>query len=76
MDGLDDNVMNELQSHSITYRIAMGPQQGRKVFKLQTIPAWEDDFSNNQVGLIYEQNFIKIGGISLLILASAVENGL
>jgi hypothetical protein len=52
MDGLDDNVMNELQSHSITYRIAMGPQQGRKVFKLQTIPAWEDDFSNNQVGNI------------------------
>ena len=26
--------------------------------------------------LTYEQNFIKIGGISLLILASAVENGL
>ena len=26
--------------------------------------------------LTYEQNFIKIGEISLLILASAVENGL
>ena len=57
MDGLDDSVMNELQGHSITYRIAVGPQQGRKVFTLQTIPAWEDDFSNSQVG--------KIAGFSL-----------
>ena len=23
--------------------VAVGPQQGRKVFTLQTIPAWEDD---------------------------------
>jgi hypothetical protein len=57
MDGLDDNVMNELQGPAITYRIAVGPQQGRKVFTLQTIPAWEDDFSNSQVG--------KIAGFSL-----------
>lgn len=57
MDGLDENVMNELQGHSITYRIAVGPQQGRKVFTLQTIPAWEDDFSNSQVG--------KVAGFSL-----------
>jgi len=57
MDGLDDSVMNELQGHSITYRIAVGPQQGRKVFKLQTRPAWKDDFSNSQVG--------KIAGFSL-----------
>ena len=27
---------------SVSYRIAIGPQQGRKVFTLQTIPAWED----------------------------------
>jgi hypothetical protein len=57
MDGLDENVMNELQGHSITYRIAVGPQQGRKVFTLQTTPAWEDDFSNSQVG--------KVAGFSL-----------
>jgi hypothetical protein len=57
MDGLDDSVMNELQGHSITYRIAVGPHQGRKVFTLQTIPAWEDDFSNSRVG--------KIAGFSL-----------
>ncbi len=52
MYGLDDNVMNELQGRSTTYRIALGPQQGRKVFKLQTIPAWQDDFCNSQVGKI------------------------
>jgi hypothetical protein len=50
--------MSRLQSHSITYRIAVGPQQGRKVFTLQTIPSWEDDdFGSNQVG--------KIAGFSL-----------
>jgi hypothetical protein len=30
--------MVQLQGHSITYRIAVGPQQGRKVFTLQTPP--------------------------------------
>jgi hypothetical protein len=49
--------MNKLQGHSITYRIAVGPKQGRKVFTLQTIPAWEDDYSNGQVG--------KVAGFSL-----------
>lgn len=28
---------------SVSYRIAIGPQQGRKVSTLQTIPAWEND---------------------------------
>jgi len=51
MDLQDDDAMNQLQGHSITYRIAVGSQQGRKVFTLQTIPSWEDDdFGNNQVG--------------------------
>jgi hypothetical protein len=31
----DDDAMAQLQGHSITYRIAVGPQQGRKVFTLQ-----------------------------------------
>ena len=34
----DDDAMAQLQGHSITYRIAVGPQQGRKVFTLQTLP--------------------------------------
>ena len=31
--------MNPLRGHSITYRIAVDPQAGRKVFNLQTLPA-------------------------------------
>ena len=29
LDGLDEDPMQELHSHSVTYRIAMGPQRGR-----------------------------------------------
>jgi hypothetical protein len=35
--------MDELAGHSITYRIAVGPNQGRKAFTLQTLPAWDND---------------------------------
>ena len=38
LDGLDEDPMGNIHSHSVTYRIAMGPQRGRKVFTLQTIP--------------------------------------
>lgn len=31
-DTVDEDPMNQLLGHSITYRIAVGPQQGRKVF--------------------------------------------
>jgi hypothetical protein len=34
---------NHLLGSSITYRIAMGPQQGRKVFTLQTLPDCQSD---------------------------------
>jgi hypothetical protein len=34
----NDHEMNEHRSHSITYRIALGPQKGKKVFSLQTVP--------------------------------------
>ena len=33
----DEDSMDKLRGHSITYRIAVGPQQGRKVFTLQTL---------------------------------------
>ena len=39
LDTLDNDPLMDLHGHSITYRIAIGPQQGRKVFTLQTIPA-------------------------------------
>ena len=54
----EGNTMQQLQGHSITYRIALGPQTGRKVLTLQTIPAWEeDDYGTDQLG--------RIGGFSL-----------
>jgi hypothetical protein len=36
---MNEGPMNQLRGHSITYRIAVGPQAGRKVFSLQTLPA-------------------------------------
>ncbi len=35
--------MDQLLGHSITYRIAVGPQAGRKVFTLQTLPACDPE---------------------------------
>ena len=37
----DDDPSNQLLGSSITYRIAVGPHQGRKVFTLQTLPNLE-----------------------------------
>jgi hypothetical protein len=34
----DEDLMDQLRGHSIIYRIVVGPQQGRKVFTLQTLP--------------------------------------
>jgi len=42
LEGLDEDPMDQLRGHSITYRIAVGPQQGRKVFTLQTLPDERD----------------------------------
>jgi ribosomal protein S27E len=44
LDEPDEDPMNQLQGHSITYRIAVGPHQGRKVFTLQTLPGTEEPF--------------------------------
>jgi len=38
VDTSDEDPSNQLLGNSITYRIAVGPQQGRKVFTLQTLP--------------------------------------
>jgi len=48
--------MEQLLGSSITYRIAVGPQQGRKVFTLQTLPACDQAFDDG-VG--------KVAGFSL-----------
>ena len=38
-DAVDEDHMTQLLGHSITYRVAVGPQAGCKVFTLQTLPA-------------------------------------
>ncbi len=43
----EEDAMEQRFGHSITYRIAMGPHQGRKVFTLQTVPPRADP---NEVG--------------------------
>jgi hypothetical protein len=55
-DDLEAGPMEQIQGSSITYRIAVGPQQGRKVFTLQTLPAC-DELLEDVVG--------KVGGFSL-----------
>ena len=58
--------MDQLLGHSITYRIAVGPRQNRKVFNLQTLPAYDEPF-DDPVG--------KVAGFSLLagVAAKAQE---
>ena len=38
----DEDSLLQLQGASVSYRIAIGPQQGKKVFTLQTLPASND----------------------------------
>jgi hypothetical protein len=40
LDGLEDDPMLQIHGYSITYRIATGKQQGRKVFTLQSITTY------------------------------------
>ena len=55
-DAVDEDSMTPLLGHSITYRIAVGSQAGRKVFTLQTLPACDEPF-DDEVG--------KVAGFSL-----------
>ena len=43
LDAADEDPSNQLLGSSITYRIAVGPQQGRKALTLQTLPDCESD---------------------------------
>ncbi len=43
VDADPESPMSHLLGSSITYRIAVGPQQGRKVFTLQTLPDCRPD---------------------------------
>ena len=45
LDGMEEDPMQQLLRHSITYRVAVGPQQGKRVFTLRTVPATETGVS-------------------------------
>ena len=47
LDGLKEDPLKDIHSHSVTYRVAIGPQRGRKVFTLQTIPPQPEPASDN-----------------------------
>jgi len=57
VDADPESPIHQLLGSSITYRIAIGPQQGRKVFTLQTLPDSGDDPLASTVG--------KVAGFSL-----------
>ena len=46
---VEEDPMDQLRGHSITYRIAVGPKAGRKVFTLQTLPAGDPDDTVSKV---------------------------
>jgi len=50
LGGDDETPMHQLQGSSVTYRIAVGPQQGRKVMTLQTLPDDGDEPFTTRVG--------------------------
>lgn len=58
LDSLDDDPLQDLQGRSISYRIAVGPQQGRKVLTLQTLPAQANDARHSE-------RVAKLAGFSL-----------
>ncbi len=45
-DAVEAGPMDQLLGCAITYRIAVGPHQGRKVFTLQTLPAYDEPFDD------------------------------
>jgi len=57
LEAPESSALNDLLGHSITYRIAVGPQAGRKAFTLQTVPARQADTDN--------PNLAKTAGFSL-----------
>ncbi len=46
LDGMEEDPMQQLLGCSVSYRIAVGPNQGRKVFTLQTLPGVEESDSS------------------------------
>ena len=50
-DAAQAGSLDDLIGHSITYRIAVGPRAGQKVFTLQTVPAHGEGEGHNDAAL-------------------------
>ena len=79
-DAVDDDPMTPLLGHSITYRIAVGPQAGRKVFTLQSLPA-SDELFDDGAGVIEIVNTLiendKINPIdNVICIVSGIFHGI
>jgi hypothetical protein len=48
-DDVASDPMQDLHGHSITYRVSLGSQRGKKVFTLQTLPPQTEENSSSQV---------------------------
>lgn len=46
-DAVNAGEMHDHQGYSVQYRISVGPQKGRKVFRLQTRPALENEMASS-----------------------------
>jgi hypothetical protein len=58
LDGLAEDPLGDIHGHSVTYRVAVGPRKGRKVFTLLTIPPQPEPASDNS-------RVAKLNGFSL-----------
>ena len=57
-DAVDEDPMPSLVGHSISYRIAVGPHAGGKVFTLQTLPACDEPDAGKVAGFSLPQGTI------------------
>jgi hypothetical protein len=68
LEGFEDEVMNHFQGSSITYKIAVGSQKGRKVLTIKTLPSRDREDESNI------QTLAKASGFSLHAGVSAKSN--
>jgi hypothetical protein len=59
----DEEVINDLIGSSITYRVAVGKNKGKKVYTLQTVPAQLEERVENKA-LAKESGFSLHAGVS------------
>src|SRR3989338_10852617 len=64
LEGFDDEVMNHFQGSSITYKIAVGSQQGRKVMTIKTLPSRDGEDESNGHYLAKASGFSLHAGVS------------